>query len=370
MGLSELDYKLLQLVELAPTMSIQELAQRADTSWITAKKHIQHLRDIGVLSDPIAVFNPTRLGLKRYVIFFSTSNRGQMEQLEKACDIHPYTHYRVRIYGPYPGLFAQFDIPTAAVDNLADFLSELEKKGLCERFVIEPSSDYRTSTATNLDLFQTDTMSWDYDWNSWSKEISQTSSEFPDNKSNQSVEPSELNFTDLKILRELTSNANISQKKLQEKYSISQSTTSRRVIDIKERYIESIRAQIDRSRFNIVSTKLFYCANADDSGRNRLFNAFSLKSAPPFPLSIDLLAQGGVLLWGRMPPSHEHDLFYSLWPFLPHLQVFTMDTVGNHSCLYWFYHKNYNPKAKKWKTSREWVVDKPLQEIRDDSKEV
>ncbi len=363
MGLSELDIKLLQLIELAPTMSVRELAEKAGTSWITAKKHLQHLKDIGVLSAPIAVFNPTSLGLNRYIVFFLASDLRQIERLEKACDIHPYTHYRSRIYGPYPGIFAQFDIPASAVANLKEFLSKLKEIDICDNVVVEPSSGHRTTTVTNLDHYQPDTMSWQYDWTSWSKEITSSPNELPDIEPNHLGRVSEFSMIDLKILRDLTSNAKISQKNLREKYSISQSSTSRKVIDIMKNHIESVRAQIDRSQFDIVSTKLFYCDEADNVNRNKLFNAFSFKSAPPFPLSVDLLKSGGVILWGRMPPSHEHHLFYSLWHLLPRLQVFTMDTVGGHSCLYWFYPENYNESKNNWKTGRQWVVDTPFEEL-------
>ncbi len=359
MNLTELDLRILQLIELNPTISVREIAEKAGTSWITANKHIEALRARGVLSDPIAVFNPSRLGLVRVVVLFKAHTRDQLAGIELACDVHPYTHYRARIYGPYTGILSQFDIPSAGLDKLYAFLDRLKKVGICEDVIYHLSNGYRTSTTTNLEFFDSQSMSWNYDWSSWRSAISSASPILPVQKE-QVLEHPDFGTTDLIILRELTANATVPQSKLQKKLGLSQSTVSRKVISITNNYIESIRAQIDRSQFDVTSTKLFYCESTDEGRRNQLFNAFLTDSAPPFPLSIDLLSDSGVILWGRMSPSHEHNLFYSLWEHLPDLQVFTMDTVRTHSCLYWFYPDNFDPDSNMWRSDTKWIVDDPL----------
>ena len=175
---------------------------------------------------------------------------------------------------------------------------------------------------------------------------------------------SSLTPVDLQILRELTKNAGIKQTEIREILHLSRSTASRRVKMIIDNYIESIRAQINRSRFDVVATKLFLCLESPEVPRNQIYNAFSSSSSPPFPLSIDLLEKGTISLWGRMPPSHEHNLFYTLWYHLPELQIFTMDTVGNHSQLYWFYPDNFNQETKTWKKDENYIIEGPLNELR------
>lgn len=341
---------------------MKRLAENVGTSWITANRHIEQLRESGILSNSYAVFNPGSLGLVRHVVFFDASSETQVERLEMACDLHPYTHYRSRIYGPSAGLFTQFDIPPSGAQLLSEFLSGLRGLGFCDDAEDIPSIGHRYSTPVNLERFDSESQSWDYDWSKWLSVIDGSDSETGD--AEQNLQPPQLSSVELNILRDLTSNADISQRELQEKYSISQSTASRKMTAVKEQYIESIRARIDRSRFDVTSTKLFYCSQAAKGVRQKIFNALQRDDAPPFPLSIDLLSQDAVLIWGRMPPTHEHRLFYSLWRYLPKLKVFTMDTVGNHSSLYWFYPENYDLDNGSWKVGRDWMVTIPLEALK------
>lgn len=361
---SELDLRLLQYIELNPTISVRELAKKVKISWITAQRHFKELKNEGILSDPIAVFNPSSIGLDRHLVLFKTQDEQQLEQLEAACDAHPYTHYRTRIYGPFSGLFSQFDVPPKGSNNLERYFASLKDEGVFENLIHHTSLNYRRSTKTNLELFRADTHSWRFEWNAWLKDIDSASEQLPSSDDKRELGDLKLDHCDLEILRDLTANASISGADLEKKYMLSQSMVSRKLIFLKENVIESVRAQIDRSRFNIISTKLFYIPEAPDKNRARLYNAFSAPSAPPFPLSIDLLEEGGVILWGRMPPLFEHGLYYLLWSMLPSLQVFTMETSGGHSRLYWFYPENLDPTTKDWRTDDDWMLTSPLQELR------
>ncbi len=361
MNLAEVDVRILHMIELNPTISIQTLAKRVNISWITANRHIERLKQKGILSNPIAVFEPATLGLERHIILFRADSENQLVSLEAACDIHPYTHYRTRIYGPYAGLFTQFDIPPKGKQNLHAFIEGMKERGVCDEFTGLRSTGCRTSTVTNIERFDAKESRWDYDWKTWSQAIDMASAELSEQE--PAIQTPSLNSIDLNILKELTANANISQSELQEKYSISQSTASRKMIAVNENYIRSIRAQIDRSIFDVTSTKLFYCDSPDSHNRARVFNAFYSDEAPPFPLSVDLLENGSMIIWGRMPPSQEHHLYYTLWRYLKGIQVFTMDTVKGHSRLYWFYPENYDTTKKEWKTDLEWMVLTPLRLI-------
>jgi len=366
MPLSQLDLELLHLIELRPTISVQELAKKTGVSWITANRHIQRLRDERILSDPVAVFNPGSFGLVRHVVFVECRNEDSLRTIELACDLHPYTHYRSRVYGPYPGAFAQFDIPVGGERHLVTFFNRLSNISACDVRVLRKSSGYRKSTVPNLALFDPKSMTWEYDWSAWTDAIAQASTKLPSDvppSERRTSTPPNLTRTDLEILRELTANANINQSSLQKRLSLSQSTVSRKVIFLRESFIDSVRAQIDRSRFDITSTKMFYCDEVDIETQARLFNALHSESAPPFPMSIDLLDGNALLLWGRMPPSHEHSLFYVLWRYLPGLQVFTMDTVRDHSRLYWFYPENFDVDTQSWRNDERWMVDEPLRQL-------
>ncbi len=359
MRLSDIDIRILHLVELQPTITTQELARRAGVSWITADRHLKKLRKEGVLSDPVAVFDPSALGLQRHVVLMGAGTEEQLRGLEVACDLHPYTHYRARVYGPFPGLFSQFDVPPGSTALLEEFLQGLSDLGLAESTVVRASTGHRAHSPTNLEAFDLKTRTWEYSWEEWGRAIASADPTLPPRPSPRPDSLS-LSEVDLEILRALTANANIPQSELQRELSLSQSTTSRKVLRIMREFIESVRAQIDRAQFDVVSTKLLYAPGVDEATCGRVFNAFSSPSVPPFPLAIDLLEGGDIMVWGRMPPSHEHSLFYTLWQHLPRLRVFTVDTVGQHSCMYWFYPKNYDTSQQAWRADHDWMVDTPL----------
>ncbi|MEM2143133.1 MAG: winged helix-turn-helix transcriptional regulator [Candidatus Thorarchaeota archaeon] len=358
--LSELDLRLLHLIEMDPTISIRELSTRASTSWITANRHLQMLRESGILSHPTAVFNPSAIGLERYVVLAHATDIAGLELLERACDAHPYTHYRSRIYGPYPGLFAQFDIPPEGSRLLRRYFEILQREQACVGMALLRSEGFRESTRTNQELFDPHTLSWNYDWAHWDEDIDSASDVLPQPATRRSLSELRLTRVDLEILAALTANADISQEELMNRFGLSQSTVSRRLIFLRENVIESVRAQIDRARFDIISTKLFYAQRCSEAARAKVFNAIKAPSAPPFPLSVDLLDGGGLVLWGRMSPRHEHSLFYVLWRRFPEMQVFTMDTIRDHSRMYWFYPDNVDPETNSWKTDEDWMLNQPL----------
>ncbi|MFX1475691.1 MAG: winged helix-turn-helix transcriptional regulator [Promethearchaeota archaeon] len=363
MTLTYLDFKMLQLIELHPQITVQELAKRLDITWVTAREHLKQLKRKGILAEPIAVFNPDHLGLERHVVIFKVHTENQIIGLEHACDIHPYTHYRSRIYGPFAGVFAQFDIPSLGNSVLQQFFEHLQEMELFDEILLHKSTGYRRSTVLDLQRYNPHTMVWTYNWQNWMKAIREAAQTLPPIK-NPSSTDNAFSFIDLQILRELTARATIKQTEIRDKFSLTKSTTSRKIKFIFENYIESIRAQIRRAEFNVIATKFFYCLNAKPQLRNQLFNAFAAPSCPPFPLSIDLLEENGVSLWGRMPPTNEYHLFYTLWEHLPSLQVFTMDTVGSHSRLYWFYPENYDSEASAWRVDKDYVIDTPLKMLK------
>ena len=88
-----------------------ELAEKLNISWPTAKKKYENLKERGVIVNPIAIYYPEKIGLKRINVYCYVNSKEAMKIVERSCYEHPYTIYRGQVYCAAFGLFIQYNIP-------------------------------------------------------------------------------------------------------------------------------------------------------------------------------------------------------------------------------------------------------------------
>ena len=90
---------------------------------------------------------------------------------------------------------------------------------------------------------------------------------------------------------------------------------------------------------------------------------FALNGTDPFPFSSSFyFTEKGFILRINLPPGLSTHISEYLWEISQSFSVYRLD--HKHPKHYWFYHKNYDEKKGEWKTSKEWMMDDPIEAIK------
>jgi hypothetical protein len=225
------------------------------------------------------------------------------------------------------------------------------------------SSGYRVETFPDLNYYNLSENKWFFDWNEWLQLIEEHSEELPSLNNFTKIDYSKFKPIDFQILRELTKNPGIKQAELMRKFNLSRTNIHQMYNSIFHKLISSVRSRIDRIMFNLVNTRVFWISKPEKKKMKQLYNLIE-ESPPPFRLGFDIFEDQGFLLWGGgLPSFHEHELAHTIWNLFPSFKSYTLDTSVDRSTIYWFYPDNFDFKTHYWKIDREWIIDKPLEEL-------
>ncbi len=358
------DFQLLALLDHNPNITQMELSEVLHLSPYKIKKRLDLLTEWNILRPPIARYDPNTLGLERYNILIQLSSIKTLEILEKAGDIHPYTHYRSRFYGDGLGMFLQYDIPTGNSSKLMKWLNLLQDQLEFSMVTIDKSTGIRIETHPRLDQWLLNHFRWEFDWKEWKK----TSEEIDDTKPLTSIQRpnviSQLDKLDIQILSELNNNARAPLSILSRKLGRSKADLSRRISFLKKHVIYDLRVQYDRKIFDLTNVKLIYIPRNPENEKplRRLYH--SLEKHPiPFRLAMNVGKQYA-WLWLIFPPYHEAEFVYTLFDTFSELKILTIDVIGKHGILYPIYPENYDIEKKFWRIDDEWMILSPLEQLK------
>ena len=353
------DFAIMLALESNPFMPMTELAEKLGVTRITAKKRVDDLRNRGIIKQPIAIYNINALDLHRVNIFAQVVDMEKLTILEKACDEHPYTYYRVRAFGGGYGLFMQFNIPPKAIHLLLKFIEKLQEEDIILHFEVLESNKNRIETYSDLSKFNTEYSRWEFSWKDWFKQILKENDTKP-TVDLQPIDYSLFNPSHFKILRMLTSNGSLKQADIKEKLNLSRTQTHREYNYIMDNYIEKIRFMYDREIFDLNETYLTIGTNVNTNLANQIYN--KIKSAPPpFRLALDMSDDNKILIWANMTHSQASGFAFSIWKQIPTAKIYVLDTKSAE--LYWFYPDNFDFENGTWKVSQQYFVDGPLSRI-------
>ncbi|MFW9993991.1 MAG: Lrp/AsnC family transcriptional regulator [Candidatus Odinarchaeota archaeon] len=359
MNLKHEDFTLILALETDPFMPMTELATLLGISRITVKKRVEDLKKRGIIRNPIALYSPKKLGLKRVSVRASLSSISALHVLEQACDEHPYTHYRTRLFGGGYGLFMQFDIPNGSMTLLKDFLDRLQTEQVIETYDMLESTGLQVEAFPDLSRFNPSSSSWDFSWKTWFNSLSQFPSSLP---SLVESEPDYSGFTvsSFKILRLLTSNASLRQVDIRKQLSLSRTEVSRLYNHAMDNYIDKIRFMYNREMFDLTETYIAFGNPVKLETAGQIYHAIE-DNPPPFHLALDISKAAKIHLWANMSTVQASEFAFSVWEALGNIQIYTLDTKS--SALYWFYPDNFDFDEMRWRISRAYIVDDPLNRI-------
>jgi DNA-binding Lrp family transcriptional regulator len=337
-------------------MPMTELASLLGITRITAKKRVDDLKERDIIRTPIAIYNPHALGLNRINILAFVNSIEKLLTLELACDEHPYTHYRARVYGGQFGLLMQFDTPINTIHLIEEFMKKLVKEGIIQQYELLPSTGIRNDIYADLARYNAKMSRWTFSWDEWFANLDKEKSILP---KKQKIVNDFTTFqqSHFKILRMLTANASIKQTEIIEKLKLSRTQTHREYNYVIENYIERIRFIYNREIFDLTETYIAIGSDLDKNISGQIFSAIN-NNPPPFRLALDLIENKNVLLWGNMTPAQASSFAFSMWRTISSTKIYTLDTKK--SRLYWFYPNNFDFQIMTWKTSKDYIIKEPF----------
>lgn len=337
-----------------PLASLQRLAELAGISVKSLKRRLVLLKDTSVLLRVAARVNLSTVGLQLTPVLASVPFN-EIESVEKACDLHPYTRYRVRCIGSSNGLFMIFGIPRGTEFQLTEFLDGLKRLSIVDEFrilrmVAEP-------VYKNPDFASYDPVSetWGFKIAKWTRGLSSHTAEL------QQFSPSnlkELDHRDLVLLRLLTEDARKPQKVLAKELHVPEYEISRRLKFILQKHIVSnYDVFLGRRLFRFAPGALFEAVCSLDTTRAVAKGLEALPFQASFMPTVD-----GFLLYAGLPSPLFTEIGASL---LRHSEaVSVMWTDYDTSMHYYFDEAPHVEGRGEWETNRRFAIDEPLSELR------
>ncbi|MHA2099686.1 MAG: Lrp/AsnC family transcriptional regulator [Candidatus Kariarchaeaceae archaeon] len=359
-GIDQKDLAILLALESNPLMSTKDLAKELKTSWPTTKKRFTEITNRGIIKNPLGIYNPEALGLRKISVIVNPIGYEGLIKFEKVIREHPYIHYRARLIGSLIGVFLQFDIPIEdiAKENLIIFIEKLVDLNVIRSFVFYESSAVRFEVYPQLSKFDLDTLSWNFSWKKWFDKLDS----FPTSYDFKTTERENFeNFTPLRfdILKTLSSNAGLKQAELMDMFNLSRTEAHRHYNYVKNTLIQEIRLNYNRDFFELTETYLIVIENNSNEEQGILYNAIK-DAPPPFRFAIDILADGKTILWGNMSLNQINDFLLNLWKRFQDIQIFRLNTRDSGSAIYEFYPPNFDFEEMNWRIDRNYMVEEPL----------
>ncbi len=377
--------EIIRLLENFPLKSYSELAQKIDLSPQTFIRRVEDLKAQDVIREVHSSLNPESLLLERYIAIFLTESIEGIKILELACDIHPYTSSRNRIFGPNYGVYAVFDIPKWSFSNFNLFLENLLEKRFCVKYYIYKSRGdrifYPQPFYNNIvDLEE-------YDLEAYL--VQTTTPMYTGKKGRESFLSSlELHPIELLMLRDITLDIRTPMSQLIKKYQeylksqkgelknyifpetfrshleefFSEERTDNAIyMDFKKRYhalidkhVENYWLGINRKYFEMFIRFGFIIHEISQEEKSRLFSLLKNKR-PPFSIYIEDLGPN-LFLSISLPPYYQTRLSYFMKERYEIFSTYLMDSFGRNAWKYRFYAGNYDKNNNKWRHDKEWMV--------------
>ncbi|MCX8170575.1 MAG: hypothetical protein N3E47_01190 [Candidatus Bathyarchaeota archaeon] len=338
-----------------PKALLGTLSREVGLSPVSLKKRIERMLSDKLLYGVSARINPFTLGLKIVLVFVEASP-DKLALFERICDLHPYTHYRVRCFGPINGFFVVFYLPIDTTYLLIDLLEELSKDNIIERWVLETPTSFPIGCEADYSFYELG-VGWKFNWDEWAKSIEHPEPFEPKKEKNVL---SLLDKVDMQILRELSRNilrrrSEIAKAAGVELYHLDKRW--KRLEDLS--VIEGYRILVGMHFLQITSYVLLKCKC---SMRNSMRIASAI-SKLPFQSTFFFTSDGFILY--IMTTSLDYSLLTSiLRKYCEKIEVYWCDY---HSSLrYYFYDEAFSDGL--WRSDIDFMVNSILRKIREEAK--
>ncbi len=302
-------------------------------------------------------YNPNALGLRREdLIFRGFQNSADLKRFALLCDLHPYTHYRTFFLDSSMNAYVQFDIPESGGRLMEEFYSKIVaefslsgySKIVEERFSQSlldlsrwiPGDEQYFSFPDLQQYWETIHVPNGYQVTIWDSQLDK------------------LDELDLFLVRELTINGKVRPKDLAKYYDRDASTLSRRLQKLNQMVMAKMVLEYDRRKFDLTVPLLIIGESKTPAMINK-FHKLIDEGFIPFKTFLRSQKEKFIhVAW--LPTAFASNYIYFIWEQFGNVQYSSLYLSDKHSWIYPFYNLNYDSEERKWKLSKEYVIDAPL----------
>jgi DNA-binding Lrp family transcriptional regulator len=353
-NLDEIDYRILTVIGKNPLATITEISRETGVNVKTLSKRLQQLIDRKTLIAVSAQICPSTLELES-IIFFVNMKFKNIPIMEKLCDLHPYTRFRVRCLGACNGLMIIFMVPKNSLRYLLELFDKLRELGLIEDYTYLTSIAKWTWRDNDFTYYDVKRDEWTFNWDEWGRYFE--SLKGPNEL--EAYPPSilhKLDKSDMAVLRELSINARVRLKDLNEKLKIPEYQLSRKMkLYLDSGVIEGFRVLIYSKASNLFNQFIFKCRCPVATTAKF---AMAVKKLP-FQLTF-MPTQEGFTLVIFLPPLGVSYLGEILQNNVDDVKLMWADYRT--SMRYWFYGETF--KDGVWQADRKMLVDNIIMELK------
>ncbi len=352
--MNHLDLSTLSALCAEPLSSYQRLAKITRISVQSFKRRMVALANASILLRVGARVNYSSLNLQVMPVLASVPF-SRVPTVEKACDLHPYTRYRVRCLGSSNGLFMIFAIPTGTEFQLTEFFEGLKKLGLVNEYRILHAIAEPVYRNADFSSYDPGSDSWGFRTAKWARGLDTRQGEL---RQLASSNLEKLDHRDLSLIRLLTEDARKPQKLIAKELHLPEYHVSRRFKFISEnRIVPSWEVFLGRKLFRLAPGALFEAVCNLSTTRAVARGLETL----PFQASFFPTSDGFLLFLG-LPTA----LFTEIGAIMLERSkaVSIMWTDYDTSMRYYFDETPFVEKTGQWNADRAFVTDMPLSSLK------
>lgn len=198
--LDPVNAKIIEALGKNDPRNLLALAKKIDLPPTTVNFRVKKLVEKGFLRIR-AKTNSHKLGLMKAVLIART-NHGHIDTLLKAIENVGYWTYTARCYGKFNGVYAVFSFPFENKAALEEYLDRAKQLGALSDYELFWTTNI-FEIAPNFDCFDFKQKAWNFPWQEWLIEISNSSIHLPEQLSDPESFMINADYTDLLILKEL-----------------------------------------------------------------------------------------------------------------------------------------------------------------------
>ncbi|MFQ6074593.1 MAG: Lrp/AsnC family transcriptional regulator [Candidatus Bathyarchaeia archaeon] len=348
--LNETDLKILVALGENPLGSISWLSKRVGIAPSTLSKRLSRLVDMRIFERPGYVSAQvcySSVGLELAAVFIQASPE-HWALMEKACDLHPYTRYRIRCMGAVNGFFVMFAVPRGTVSLLLQFLDALARKGVITNYHLQTPINKWAYTEADFRLHDAKTGLWRFDWDEWEARM-----DVEEPSPLRLYPPSvleKMDEVDMLILRRLSIDARMERRLIAKAVGVRPYQLSRRLKFYEEnQVIDSYRIVFGPVILGMLTVALFEGKCPVDVTEKIAFAVSEL----PFQTTF-VPTQSGFILYSVIPATGFPNLAAALQRRCASVNVMWGDYTT--SMRYWFDNEVSNFREGAWVVDRDFMV--------------
>ena len=293
-------------------------------------------------------------------MLIAAKSQRKIVYLEKFAQNHPYITYFARIFGEMTGMYFQFRIPYGTLDLIKNLFLTLKHKDHLDDFHFLQFDMISKITSFDLTKWNFENYTWNFDWNQWFQiENIGDSSQSPSNPSKESI--TWLQKKDIALLNKLIVNARRPNTQIKEelskiKYTMSDSTLTRRKKRLEDECILGYHVQINPHIFDVANTVLIWGYGPVEE----ITKIYLRMNSHPIPFYSTLKCEKSTFLWYiHLPTQQLSDLLHILQKVLYEINLSFVDYPQ--SVVYSLDAEMFNEKIHEWDKNPDTLTDQVIE---------